>query len=492
MQLFSSILQNFHITNSSKDDEFYHQHQHILFERIKLVSYMLILTYPCFFIVDFFFFSNVDNLVFKYTLFTIHFLGFLFSILYLFLYKFVENLNKSFILNGFLIFYLLLGAIGSINSQLLTGNINAYLIVLFGVSVIFPIRPGQLFYIIFTIHLFFIVGLSLMNLDHFSLLTKQINSTGTAVIAYIISYSYFSYHKRDFINQYKIKESENSFRRIFNMSPTPLVLLSVKENKILLMNNQAIDYYRLPTQDVSKMDGCFLFTNDNVKNAILNDLIAGKSLKNYVMPQQISLHYKKWAMFNFELIEYLDDTCILIGITDVTNFKKTEEELYKQASFDVLTGVMNRRSGIELLRHELSRHDAREFIIYYIDINNLKTVNDLYGHAVGDELIKTACEIIDSNLEGNDILFRLGGDEFILVFFEKPLRDVKKVWRSITADFKKFNQSNQQPFNLSVSHGYYHYQPNNPISLEEILEFADQEMYKVKKSYKNKQISRNS
>lgn len=130
-------------------------------------------------------------------------------------------------------------------------------------------------------------------------------------------------------------------------------------------------------------------------------------------------------MLSLELVEYLDQSCILIGVTDITNLKIKEEELLKHASFDTLTGVMNRRSGMALLEEKIHGPYQQEFYVCYIDINGLKTVNDNFGHSAGDDLIKTSCEIINCNIDSGDVLFRMGGDEFIIVFFGKN----KEKWK---------------------------------------------------------------
>jgi diguanylate cyclase (GGDEF)-like protein len=202
--------------------------------------------------------------------------------------------------------------------------------------------------------------------------------------------------------------------------------------------------------------------------------------------QQIAPDIRKWVMLSLELIDYLDEACILIGVTDITDLKKNEEELFRHASIDMLTGVLNRRSGLELLSQQMSgRSGSKEFIICYIDINDLKITNDLFGHSTGDDLIKTCCDTINHYISNNDVLFRLGGDEFIIVFFQKQMKDVQQLVENIKRGFEEINGTNLKPYSISASYGFYHYKPGTVITLEKILELADQEMYKEKFVYKN-------
>ncbi|MFL6559029.1 MAG: GGDEF domain-containing protein, partial [Bacillus sp. (in: firmicutes)] len=208
--------------------------------------------------------------------------------------------------------------------------------------------------------------------------------------------------------------------------------------------------------------------------------------KNYVLEQQITTDIRKWVMLSLELVDYLEEPCILIGVTDITDLKKNEEELFKHASIDMLTGVLNRRSGMEILNQQLSGGSvSQEFIICYIDINDLKKTNDRFGHSTGDDLIKTCCDTINRHITHEDILFRLGGDEFIIVFFQKQMNDVRGLMNTMKLGFEEINKKQQKPYAISASYGFYHYKPGTVITLEKILEMADQEMYKEKSVHKS-------
>ena len=476
--------------NSIPDQEFLKNNYEVLFERIKLVSYMLISTYPCFFIVDFFLFNKMSSPIFKFNLSAIHLAGFIISLLFLFIYKFYRNIPKRVIVTCYILCYLLIGAASSINSQLFTGNIYSYIIILLGVGVLFPIQPRNLLILFLGIHILFITGLYLIEHEHFTFLSKVINSTGTLVLSFLISLSFYSFRKSDFSNKMKLKRNGENFRRLFNLNPNPIILIRLDNDEILLMNRHASEYYHLQSTDSTPLNGKFLFKTEEEKHNIVSRLKEQKSIKNYCVEQQITPDIRKWVMLSLELINYLDEACILIGVTDITDLKKNEEELYKHASFDMLTGVLNRRSGLELLSQQLSAgSESQEFIICYIDINDLKKTNDLFGHSTGDDLIKTCCDTINQQITNNDVLFRLGGDEFILVFFQKQMKDVQQLVRNIKCGFEEINGSNQKPYSISASYGYYHYKPGTVITLEKILEMADQEMYKEKCDQKKTMIN---
>ncbi|WP_052352967.1 sensor domain-containing diguanylate cyclase [Neobacillus dielmonensis] len=468
------------VKKDSDDVEYLHHNAKVSFERLRYVSFMLVLTYPGFFIFDFFILSKLNHPTYRWVLSAVHLTGLAASLIFLFLYSRYKNALKESFINGYILLYLWLGAIASINSQTFTGNIYAYLIILFGIAVIFPIQPKHLFSHFLITHLLFVAGIILVHPLDLPLLVKLVNSTGCAVISFTIALSFNRYRLSDFSNRQKLKRNEESFRRLFHMNPTPLILTKL-DGEILLINNQAIKYYHLEGKDISSLHpNRFLFSQPEEMAGIIKRLEYEQSIKNYITEQQIIPGENKWSMLHFELVDYLEDTCILIDTMDITAMKEKEQELLEHATIDMLTGVKNRRSGLELLHKQLE-WTSQQFILCYIDIDNLKIVNDRYGHTAGDDLIKTCCNTIDRHIGQNDILFRLGGDEFIVIFFEKQNSDVEHIWQKINQDFQALNDTHQKLYPISVSHGLYHYKPGTSITLEEILELADQEMYQNKK-----------
>ena len=478
------------INKSGETQEFNHHNYEQLYERIKLVSYMLILTYPCFFLVDFVWFKDFDSTTFKIVLATVHLTGLFISLLFIILYR--RNFTqaaKGFLVNSYVFLYLLIGAASSINSQLFTKNIYAYIIILLAVAAIFPIRPRNLFLHYFTVQAFFLAGLSLIASNHYSYLSMVINSTGTVVIAFTIALAFYSLREGDFLTKGKLSRSEASFRSLFNLNPKPLILMRLEDEEIMLMNHQASQYYHLEPPDMqSHLDSSFLFRSPSERLEILSRVKEEKSIKNFVTQQHLTFGLTKWSLLNFERVDYLGHTCMLIDTTDITDMKQKEAELFNHASMDMLTGVRNRRSGIELLRKLLSEGAAHPqgFILCYVDVNNLKIVNDRFGHSAGDDLIQTCCATICDHLDAEDVLFRLGGDEFVIIFFKKQLEDIQRLWGEIQLAFQNIHETAQKPYEISASYGLYHYMPGTPVTLEEMLEKADQEMYKEKYLYKHK------
>ncbi|MCC3357357.1 GGDEF domain-containing protein [Bacillus sp. REN16] len=352
----------------------------LVFSRLKLVSIGLVLIYGYYLYCDFILFNGITDPTFTYTLAGIHLFGFLLSICFLCIYpkfrdnqRFIYSKWSTFIINSYITLYVLMGAAASLNSQRLTGNIDAYIIILISVAVLFPIRPNHFLTIVFSNHIVFLMLLTSFSQNAFSLVSKQINTTATVLISCLISFTLFVYKKEDHINKLKLNES-------------------------------------------------------------------------------------------------------------ITELKRIQNELKIKASLDPLTGVYNRRYGIEVLQDALLRANLEqiEFTLCFIDINNLKVVNDKFGHPEGDYLIQTICNVIRNVVNEEDVLFRYGGDEFIVIFFSKTPLHVEKTWERILTLLEQLSHTTDKQYPFSASHGLFYFKSGMEMSFDDILENADKEMYKEK------------
>ena len=119
---------------------------------------------------------------------------------------------------------------------------------------------------------------------------------------------------------------------------------------------------------------------------------------------------EKWFAVNiFQVHDGLS-----LNFTDISRQKMLQQKLEEYANTDALTGVLNINTGLYVLDkriHECIR-EKTTLTICYVDINNLKEVNDVFGHKEGDWMMKNVIDLIKSSVRDSDILCRLSGDEF--------------------------------------------------------------------------------
>ena len=166
-------------------------------------------------------------------------------------------------------------------------------------------------------------------------------------------------------------------------------------------------------------------------------------------------------------------------IQDVTDECEYHEQVEEMAYTDELTGLYNRRYCMKQLERQLSQKN--EFSFCMIDLDGLKYANDNYGHASGDRYLKTVADEMLKISRTTDIVCRIGGDEFAILFLncasDIALKKMKQANLSI--------ESLSEGFLMSISYGVIHIEAGMNISPETILKWADKKMYALKNTKKH-------
>jgi len=124
-------------------------------------------------------------------------------------------------------------------------------------------------------------------------------------------------------------------------------------------------------------------------------------------------------------------------------------------------------------------------LLAYSDLDNLKDINDEFGHDEGDRAMVQVAKLFKSILREVDIIIRMGGDEFLLVFLDSSLNEIPIIRKRLNKELARLNQISKKPYKIDFSTGFSNYDPANPQSMDELIRIADKNMYKEKKS-KNK------
>lgn len=153
---------------------------------------------------------------------------------------------------------------------------------------------------------------------------------------------------------------------------------------------------------------------------------------------------------------------------------------------DTMTDTLNRGSGLRFIENqiEICKKSKKTLIICYIDINDLKVINDKLGHREGDQLIKAIVRTIKENIRGTDVISRLGGDEFVIAFPGCTIEYGEKVMKRISEKLKHLSLFKSEEYIISISYGFSEYGGNCEITVEGLLDQADHQMYLNKRAIK--------
>jgi diguanylate cyclase (GGDEF)-like protein/PAS domain S-box-containing protein len=173
---------------------------------------------------------------------------------------------------------------------------------------------------------------------------------------------------------------------------------------------------------------------------------------------------------------------------DISRSKKLEEELRSLATFDELTGLLNRRSFLELAGQEFSRRlrHSGSLTALMLDIDHFKLVNDTYGHPAGDEVIRTVAAVCRTVLRERDLVGRFGGEEFCCIMLDTPPEQVAVVAERLRAAVAALvvDLPDGQHCTITVSIGISDVTAAD-IAIDAVLGRADAALYQAKRSGRN-------
>ena len=284
-----------------------------------------------------------------------------------------------------------------------------------------------------------------------------------------------------------LKDSESVFRSITE-SATDAIISIDKNDTIVLWNQTAETMFGYSAKEAignkltMLMPGRYKSAHKKGVNKMLS---TGKSAlvgKSY----EVSALRKDGSEFPIELSlsswERKDDIFFTGIIRDTTERKELEKKLHEASLTDELTGLLNRRGFLTLSEKQLqiSRRYKRRFSILFLDLNDMKQINDNFGHSAGDQALRDIADILRKTFRSSDIIARLGGDEFTVLINEPSIDIEALITKNINRNLNMHNDHSENPYRLSTSLGISHFDPSHPKSIEDLLAAADQLMYEHK------------
>jgi diguanylate cyclase (GGDEF)-like protein/PAS domain S-box-containing protein len=299
----------------------------------------------------------------------------------------------------------------------------------------------------------------------------------------------------------RLKESELRYRTLLTQLPVG-VYRSTPKGRIVEMNPALTTMLGYTEAELKRLDAQKLY----FQKVERNDFIKRMEMK----PVQVSefrlrkksggaiwvRDYCRAVKAPGGAIDYFDGILV-----DISREKKAEDKVAKilqklqdsnaerQAmiqrleSFSVtddLTGLYNRRGFFMITKEYLNLAVRKKLRMYllFIDMDDLKVTNDTYGHHVGDEALRQLSQILKSTFRSSDIKGRMGGDEFAVFPIDSTVEGVAAA--RLAQGISAFNESGLTPFKISISTGVSCFEPDRPMSMEDLLKIADKLMYEQK------------
>jgi diguanylate cyclase (GGDEF)-like protein len=170
------------------------------------------------------------------------------------------------------------------------------------------------------------------------------------------------------------------------------------------------------------------------------------------------------------------------AISNVVRHVLEEKELRNLLLTDDLTGLYNRRAFFASATQQLklAGRTGRRLLLFFFDLDNLKHINDRFGHREGDLALVRAAQALQGVFRDADILARLGGDEFAVLALEACENHEAIMLQRLTNAFRESNLRRSR-YTLSLSVGVARFEAQHAVSLRELMERADRDMYEHKR-----------
>nr|WP_321502439.1 sensor domain-containing diguanylate cyclase [uncultured Dethiosulfovibrio sp.] len=274
------------------------------------------------------------------------------------------------------------------------------------------------------------------------------------------------------------------FASIFEGSPHGIVLTRVSDGAIIdanpgLSTMVGLDYVEIVGKTVLEIG---FWSSPEERAKMIRKIVQDGSVRDMEIKFKHSSGRQVVGALSIDQVSVNGEGVLLSTIVDVTERKDMERQIAKMALTDPLTGLLNRAAFSDRLDRAMKKASfkGQKLSLMFLDLDRFKPVNDDFGHAIGDVVLRQTTERIINSVGNDGTVGRIGGDEFVVLvpFGEEQARSIgEKIVSAIERPFEIDGKS----IGISCSVGIAVY-PDNGTEEIELAKNADQAMYAVKKA----------
>ncbi|HLR05729.1 MAG TPA: diguanylate cyclase [Pyrinomonadaceae bacterium] len=282
-------------------------------------------------------------------------------------------------------------------------------------------------------------------------------------------------------------ETEAHFRNAFDYAAIGMALVS-PQGAWLRVNRSLCELVGYSEEELLRSNFQAITHADDVGNDLANlyRLIQGETPTCQVEKRYVhKLGQVVWAMNSVSLVHDSEDkpAHFIFQIQDISERKRAESALQSLSLVDELTGLYNRRGFLAVTEQYLESFQRSDngLVVLYADLDGLKGINDSLGHLEGDRALVRTAEVLKEAFRSSDIIARLGGDEFVLLAGVGADESAESLMDRLQQKIALANAQRNRPYDLSISIGVAHYDPDEACTIEELMGRADRVMYEEKR-----------
>ncbi len=287
--------------------------------------------------------------------------------------------------------------------------------------------------------------------------------------------------------QQAVREGEERFRVIADTSPVALVISEINTGRIRYVNEQAARLFRLTRGEMMNLDYQDVLAFSHVAPQLIESVLDGHEFQN----SEVELRHgdvQTWVSFNTSVLKLDGEEMLYSAIMDITEARELSNQLSYQATYDDLTGLVNRREFEDRLQEVIELGEERQVdnALCYLDLDQFKVINDTCGHMAGDELLRQLSQILYKAVRRDDTLARLGGDEFAILLENCSIENAEKVANNVQEMVQAFRFVwLDTVFTVGISIGLTQIARSGE-TISEVLRRADAACYAAKEAGRNR------
>ena len=357
------------------------------------------------------------------------------------------------------------------------------------------IKLGEYHYDIRIPYVDFIKGTDILE-EHF-LLNSQKFEKPVELMEEIFDYFKImkSYTAKGYLNR-MLSEDKRDIESFFEQTtsdqetylPKAIVLEKIQWLKSLLNSIENDEDF-----DFNKNEGIFNQWSKEVQFFSLEKRNFFEDLEKRIIINTQNLFYFLKKEEYLEILPLYSSLVNIYKLTLMMNNALTLEyasKVIEEMKIDSLTKLFRKDIFEEILQKELAfakRDNKYNLSIAYLDLDNFKSINDNFGHYTGDKVLEKLGECINNDIRGSDIAFRIGGDEFTIIFKGATKQQAKNVCKKIKVDFTSFEFifNEEITFSVGLSIGISEFLLEGKEDMQKLLESVDKKLYEAKNRGKN-------
>ena len=288
------------------------------------------------------------------------------------------------------------------------------------------------------------------------------------------------------------QEALQKFTSIFNHNPSLMALTRLPDKILTNVNKAFITKLGFEYDEVigKTTDELGIFPEREKYKQALTQLLETGEITNFELQVKCKNGNILYGLFSSVNITNQNKQYLLTVMIDVTEKRNIEKQIKELSIRDALTNTYNRRYVFEKIDDAIKEYKTSNsiFSISILDIDFFKSINDNYGHVAGDFILREFTKTLSENISSNDLLGRYGGEEFIILSYDKTRNDtvhlITKLLNIIRE--KTFVYENQEiKFTFSAGISDVLFFNKNDITIENIINLSDKRLYKAKDSGRN-------